>query len=119
MKLKLQLGEYYSIEELKRANADAGYYFFSPDTMRFFDSRVGENVYRGADGWYFVTSEKFDYKTPRYYTVRKMLPGGDVVSASEFQQYRSAPGAKAAAERWAKQSIAAAEAQIKKEDQNE
>lgn len=47
--------------------------YFSPDTMRFFNSRL-LNVFRALndDGTrgLFVTSERFDHTTPREYRVR-------------------------------------------------
>lgn len=65
-----------------RAIADhAGSHFFSPNTMRFFNSRVLEGVYPAGDSkavpgslFYFVTSEAYD-DAPRHYTVRRAVLG--------------------------------------------
>ena len=65
-----------------RAIADhAGSYFFAPDTMRFFKSRLLEGVYPAGDSkampgavFYFVTSEVYD-DDPRHYTVRRAVLG--------------------------------------------
>jgi hypothetical protein len=77
---------YYGMESVKRANAALGHYFFSPDTMRFFRSRLPHTVYYGR---YFVTSEQFDYDSPRLYTIRVANPDGSIDTVGEFQQYRS------------------------------
>ncbi len=59
--------------------------WFSPDTMRFFRSRVGDELYAGR---YFISSEKQEYNTPRMYTVREVTNDG-IHSASEFMQYKT------------------------------
>ena len=71
-----------------------GRHFFSPSNMRFFSSRVHSEVYNGC---YFVTSEKFDWKSPRLYTVRKIESNGDITTIGEFQQYDSRSKAHTAA----------------------
>lgn len=65
-----------------RAIADhAGSFFFSRDTMRFFNSRLLEGIYPGGDSkavpgavFYFVTSEAYG-DDPRHYTVRRAVLG--------------------------------------------
>lgn len=101
----LTLGRYYDIYDLELANRQSGRHFFSDGAKRFFNSRIGSNVFVGADGWYFVTSERFDDLSDRLYTVRVMRPDGDVVTVGEFQQYASSSGANRAAERLAAQSL--------------
>jgi hypothetical protein len=78
-----------TIDQIKSANRKAGCFFFSPDTMRFFRSRVGSTVYQGPGGVYFVTSEQFvpsrGRPAPRLYTVRVFDPAtGEVDTAGEF-----------------------------------
>lgn len=75
---------YFTIDQIKRANKERGQYFFSPDTMRFFRSRVLQGVYGGK---YFVTSERYSDDTPRRYTVRVANSDGTVESASEFMEF--------------------------------
>lgn len=95
--------QYTSIEQIKDANARAGKYFFSDGAMRFFNSRVSDVVHTGPGGVYFVTSEKFDWKTPRRYTVRQFNPEtAGVDDASEFQQFASSDAAHREAARLAK-----------------
>ncbi len=59
--------------DIRRTADELGSHFFSPDTMRFFNSRL-LNIFRpldetGARGL-FVTSDRFDSDTPREYRVR-------------------------------------------------
>jgi hypothetical protein len=61
-------------------------YFFSRFTLRFFDSRIGK-FYPTPDGAYFVTSERFDYESPRMWTVRHITDAGAVTTVGEFQQH--------------------------------
>jgi len=94
-----------SIEQLQSKNERAGYYFFSESSKRFFSSRIGSNTFAGADGWYFTTSEQFDWKSPRLYTVRRMTERGSVDTVGEFQAYRTSDSAKRAAQRLAELSL--------------
>ena len=73
-----------SIDEVKRINAQSGHYYFSPDTMRFFNSRIcGELI----NNRYFVTSERQHDSMnhamrPRQYSVREFnFDTGDVRTA--------------------------------------
>ena len=73
--------------QLKQLARDCGSYFFSPDTMRFFNSRVSNNVWGGR---YFITSERYDYNTPRRYTVREFTYSNGVLefdTVGEFQEF--------------------------------
>lgn len=89
---------YKTIEDIKKANASLGNYFFSPSTMRFFGSRVGRNLWQLPDGSaLFVTSEQFSNDTPRRYTIRIARPTGEVHDWSEFQEYASSSTANRAA----------------------
>lgn len=66
-----------TIEQMKRINAEKGYHFFSPDTMRFFRSRIAPKVFEGPGGVYFVTSEQFEFRGElhaRKYTVTRFYP---------------------------------------------
>lgn len=59
--------------DIRRTADELGSHFFSPDTMRFFNSRL-LNIFRpldetGAHGL-FVTSDRFDTE-PRDYRVRE------------------------------------------------
>jgi hypothetical protein len=82
----------HTIEEIREANHRAGLYYFSPDTMRFFKSRVSSRVYPVSDGAYFVTSEKGPNRI-RAYSVRLAKDSGKISTVGEFQEYRSRSGA--------------------------
>jgi len=66
----------WTIDAIKEANHMAGQFWFSPDTLRFFRSRIGSTVYEGPGGVYFVSSEQFGFNgtQPRRYTVRQFFP---------------------------------------------
>ena len=68
----------WTIAAIREADHRAGRYFFSADTMKFFNSRVLPTVYEGPGGVYFITSEKFrgsdGASAPRKYTIRQFTP---------------------------------------------
>lgn len=77
-------------DDVRRTAGHVGSHFFSPDTMRFFRSRL-LNVFRALDDdgtrGLFVTSERFDHTTPREYRVRlyRLTPGAfDVDTVGTF-----------------------------------
>lgn len=78
----------YTMADIRAANAAAGLNFFSADTMSFFKSRVESVAYNSETAAYFVTSEKYNDKAPRLFTVRKFNPGDATMSTvGDFQQY--------------------------------
>lgn len=77
---------YEDIDQIKKANHDAGQHFFAPDTMRFFRSHVLDGVYAGR---YFVTSE-IGPDNRRAYSVREALDDGQIKTVGEFQAYTDA-----------------------------
>ena len=84
-----------SMYEIELANARAGYYFFEPGTLRFFRSRIGETVYEGPGGIYFVTSEQFEdsrgRRAPRGYTVRQFFADtGQIETVGPFNAWTRA-----------------------------
>ena len=60
--------------DIRRTADEMGSPFFSPQTMRFFNSRL-LNIFRPLDddgtSGLFVTSDRFDSDTPREYRVRE------------------------------------------------
>jgi hypothetical protein len=91
-----------SIDHIKRANAESGGHWFSPETLRFFGTRVHSTLYGGR---YFVTSEftGFD-RADRAFTVREARPNGHIRTASEFLQYSTRDAAHRAARRLAREA---------------
>ena len=86
---------YANMDAVRRANRDAGHYFFEPETMRFFASRVGETLYAGR---YFVSSER-GHGRQRRYTVREALPDGSIEPVGRFQEHATRAAAIAAIRR--------------------
>lgn len=93
--------KYASIASVKWHNESAGQHFFSPSTLRFFDSRVLPTLY-GAEGSIFVTSEKNPFGDPRAYTVRQIREDGSIDTLGEFQGYATAAQAAKAAREFAR-----------------
>lgn len=90
-----------TIEQIRAANKAAGFFFFEPDTVRFFRSRILPTVHSGPGGVYFLTSEQFvssrGVASPRRYTVRKFNPGsGDIDTVGEFNSMSKAHATKLA-----------------------
>lgn len=83
------------IDVIQRLNKNKGKFFFSLDTMRFFKSRTPQIAIYDTDHnpnkAYFVTSEQFDYNSPRLYTIRVCdMTTGEIDTVGEFQQYSTA-----------------------------
>lgn len=59
----------FSIDDIKRRHSGS---WFTPDTMRFFKSRVLPDVFPMEDGSaLFISSERYSDDSPRKYSVRK------------------------------------------------
>ena len=98
---------YNNLTQIKRANKAAGSYWFSPDTLRFFNSKFPARcVYPVRDGAFFISSEysKGVYIStgwipdgPLRWTLRFADDKGGISTVGEFQQYESLEEAKTAA----------------------
>jgi len=76
--------EFNTVEDIKRHHRG---HWFSLGAMRFFRSRVGQTVYQGPGGVFFVSSEQFNDDTPRRYTVRRYDPEADTIGTiGEFNK---------------------------------
>jgi hypothetical protein len=86
-----------SVSELKSEVKQCGSHWFDADTMRFFKSKVERVVYPNVseDATYFVSSEQGPNGV-RAWSVRKFHKCS-VRTVGEFQGYRNAAAAKAAA----------------------
>lgn len=72
-----------TIADVKEANKASGRYFFSPDTMRFFDSQIESTLYRNQC---FITSEKACFSDyTRVYHVRRARSDGSIETLGEFK----------------------------------
>lgn len=85
-----------NVEEVRQANKAIGNHWFDAGSMRFFNSQV-----IGSDKLinkrFFISSEQFDAGSPRLYTIRLVLPNGEVDTYGEFQAYETRKEAIAAA----------------------
>jgi hypothetical protein len=85
------------LEEFKELNKSIGNYWFSPDSMRFFKSRILDwDIITG----YFITSEKGPSNVRRYSIRRANFETGTVSTVSEFQEYPTLQRARTAYKRY-------------------
>lgn len=78
--MSTEVSQYLTLAEIKRANRDAGRFFFSPGAMRFFDTLLIDCVYGGA---WFVYRNRFhasDESTTNFWKVSHALPDGEIHS---------------------------------------
>ena len=67
-----------TITEIKKlATEGKSPYFFSPDTMRFFSSKVYNHIKEVENGFLFITSEVFG-DNPRHYQLRLISLDGSI-----------------------------------------
>jgi hypothetical protein len=92
-----------TISRIKYENKAAGKFWFSPDTLRFFRSRISDFVVQDSsnkDLYYFISSEQYDDNSPRLYSVRVFnYDTKNIDTVGEFQEYETITQAKAAAKR--------------------
>lgn len=95
-----------NMSEVKAKNKEAGFYFFSPGTMKFFNSKIESPLLMGR---YFIDSSVFvssDGKTRnKYYTVRWVENNGNIRTleiggTTKFKDKQAAR--KAVSEHWFK-----------------
>ena len=80
-----------------------GSHFFSPDTMRFFSSRIQTTPpYKGR---VFVTSERMNWNSPRLYTVRAVQPSGNIETIGDFGAFTSRQSAHRFAAKYAAENF--------------
>jgi hypothetical protein len=108
--------KFRDMSELKAFTAQQGSHFFDASALRFFSSRISEDLYGGR---FFVTSELDFSGSIRSYTVRVLVQEGDGLSFESvggFQRFASRSGAHAAAKRYVKM-VQVAEAYSAKADE--
>ena len=82
--------EYIDISVVKQVSKKHDKHFFDDSTMRFFNSRISQDAIKSGNMAYFVSSEKFDSKTPRLYSVRAInLDTGKIETIPDFQHFKS------------------------------
>jgi len=76
-----------TITEVKELNARNGNYWFSPGTMRFFNSRICKRVEVKGNKAYFVSSERY-IGCDRLCTLRACnLDMGNILTIGEYMAY--------------------------------
>lgn len=76
-----------TIADVKQANKDAGYYFFSRDTMRFFGTRIESALYKNNT---FITSDYTGFeRNNRAYSVREFHSETGIVNTAKFSNGQS------------------------------
>lgn len=71
----------FTLADVKELNREAGQYFFSRDTMRFFKCTIETGLFKGG---YFITSEQPPHGG-RKYTARKVdFLNGSIKTIGEF-----------------------------------
>ena len=80
----------YTLNEIMRKNEN----FFSRESMKFFNSKINMNQQTQNNFNMFITSEKFDYNSPRLYTIRMFLKENYICTFSDFQQFETLSQAK-------------------------
>lgn len=84
----------FTLAEMKQAQTEKDFHFFSKGSMAFFKSKIIEST---VNENHFITSEKFDDNSDRKYTIRKFDPiGYQVDTIGEFQGYDTLKKAKTA-----------------------
>ncbi len=64
----------WTLADIRRANRRRGFFFFSPDTIKGFDSRPSPIVHEGTGLIYFVDNIKNYDGTARVFHVRPFDP---------------------------------------------
>ena len=76
-----------NMEQVKQANKRYGRYWFSPETMSFFNSIIETSL---LDEGFFVTSERYDLEDPKRYTIRKVKNvSGHIITIGRFKEFKS------------------------------
>lgn len=80
----------WSVQDLKRHYENkAGGHWFSESTMRFFKSRLLDDLVHDDELFYFLSSEQKPHGSePRAYSVRSYNPkSGRIDTVGEFQEF--------------------------------
>lgn len=88
-----------TVTDVISLNTKKGMFFFSPDTLKFFNSRVLGGELQGKNKDLFITSEKQPsirgQEFSRRFTIRRVnKTSGDISTAGEFQGFGSQSSAK-------------------------
>ena len=76
---------YTNLQDVVRANDEAGQHWFDADTMAFFKSRLESDL---IDGRYFISSERGPYG-PRAFSIREADEDAHIQTVGEFMGYET------------------------------
>ena len=72
-------------------------YWFSPDSMKAFDSVLPDFGYMDTENnLYFISSEQFSKEVKRLYSIRKVKTNGAIETIGDFQRFKSESSAEKA-----------------------
>jgi hypothetical protein len=74
-----------TMQEIKRHNIEAGYYFFYKDNMKFFKSKIYTKVYEIQGRFLFITSEENWNGKKRFFSIREYYKKTGAVKTVCFQ----------------------------------
>ena len=84
-----------TIGDIKELNRKAGQHWFSPDTMKFFKSKVPDDHMGLVGNRFFISSEKNPFGDPRAFSIREWRgKTKDIATYGEFQQFKTKAQAK-------------------------
>jgi len=66
---KKKIFDFKTISDVRKANKENGFFWFSKKTMKFFDTKIETSLLKGG---YFVTSEDVEKNGLRKYKIRKV-----------------------------------------------
>ena len=76
---------FQTIAQVREANKKSEQYWFSKDTMKFFNCTIESELYRGG---FFITSERMELGMPKEYTIRRVTnEKGNIETVGNFQQF--------------------------------
>lgn len=83
-----------NIKEAIKLNKKSGSYFFNPETMRFWDSKIETDL---IEDKYFITSEKTANGKDRKFTIREFNGDYSIINdIGEFLEHSTLSDAEAA-----------------------
>lgn len=89
------MANFANMAQVRVANTRARQFFFAPESLAFWNSVVGRDLYHGH---YFITSETPDLHTPPRFTVRFARSDGKIRELGDFREHKTEEDARAAIE---------------------
>lgn len=81
---------FFTIQQIKDANKNAGQFWFLPKTMRFFKTRIYPRVFIANERMFFISSEKGPSGV-RAYTIREAFESGKVETPADMGGFQAYP----------------------------